>query len=238
MVRLVRHEHGYRYSHFLHTITVGLETPAPDEAKDPGNGHFLLGVLVSGSSSPFSTNRHKPTQPFLALNILTPRSPPSVCIISVYRLSTLYSGVVSPDPSWDNIGAAIWSAVELGVSILASNLPTLRPLLARLLPGIGLTSDQRYRSSYMRYGRSAQPGGPQKSNPTRKSLTGERGGRSESVGTEELALREMDPERGGSVTGNYAIASSNRETSFAAMDHENSGQIIMTTDITVNSGRR
>jgi hypothetical protein len=53
---------------------------------------------------------------------------------------TLKAGVISTDPSWENIGAAIWSCIELNVSIIASTLPTLRPLIVRILPGIGLSS--------------------------------------------------------------------------------------------------
>ncbi|KAL8369902.1 hypothetical protein RB595_000317 [Gaeumannomyces hyphopodioides] len=159
-----------------------------------------------------------------------------VCIISVYRISTLYRSVISTDPTWDNIDAAIWSAVELGVSILASNLPTLRPLLSRLRPGHGFSSGPRGRaSSYILSDRH----GTHKSSPN-KSLAGERGARPGSVGTDELALRDMDVE-GGAAAGpyaTYATASSDPRGTYAPGEQENSGCIVKTTDITVNSGRR
>ena len=68
------------------------------------------------------------------------------------RCWLLPGAVISQDPSWDNIGVAIWSCIELNVSIIASTLPTLRPLIARLLPGIGLSSAHNDRTAYLRYG--------------------------------------------------------------------------------------
>ncbi|KAL8375188.1 hypothetical protein RB599_001771 [Gaeumannomyces hyphopodioides] len=153
-----------------------------------------------------------------------------------FLISTLYRSVISTDPTWDNIDAAIWSAVELGVSILASNLPTLRPLLSRLRPGHGFSSGPRGRaSSYILSDRH----GTHKSSPN-KSLAGERGARPGSVGTDELALRDMDVE-GGAAAGpyaTYATASSDPRGTYAPGEQENSGCIVKTTDITVNSGRR
>ncbi|KAK2026103.1 hypothetical protein LX32DRAFT_522828, partial [Colletotrichum zoysiae] len=63
-----------------------------------------------------------------------------VCIISLYRMFTLRTAVFSNDPPWDNIGAAIWSVIELDTSIIAASLPTIRPLLAKWLPRAGLSS--------------------------------------------------------------------------------------------------
>jgi len=62
---------------------------------------------------------------------------------------TLREAVVSTDPTWDNTGAAIWSVVELNCSILCSSLPTLRPLLARIIPGLGSSFKSR---GYQHYG--------------------------------------------------------------------------------------
>ncbi|KAL8418924.1 hypothetical protein RB594_002218 [Gaeumannomyces avenae] len=125
-----------------------------------------------------------------------------VCIVSVYRLFTLYSGVVSTDPTWDNIGAAIWSMVELTAAIVASCLPTLRPLLARFLPGKGLSSARhdynRSRSFYLRQGSSAAAAAglhgtnSKKSAAAVSSAVGGRGiSRTDSFGSEELALRNI-----------------------------------------------
>ncbi|KAL8329780.1 hypothetical protein RB597_005184 [Gaeumannomyces tritici] len=156
-----------------------------------------------------------------------------VCIISVYRISTLYRSVVSPDPSWDNIDAAIWSCVELGLSIMASNLPTLRPLLSRLRPGLGFSSGGGGSGSSNSYASSARRDGTHKSSPGRPLA-----GRPGSIGNEELALRDMDLERGGPTAGTYATASSGPPGRFAQGEQENLGRIVKTTDITVNSGSR
>lgn len=58
----------------------------------------------------------------------------STCIISCIRLSTLHKGINTHDPFWDNAPAAYWSAVELNCGILCACLPTLRPLIQRVIP--------------------------------------------------------------------------------------------------------
>lgn len=56
------------------------------------------------------------------------------CIISCVRLSTLHKGIHTQDPFWDNAPAAYWSVVELNCGILCACLPTLRPLIQRVIP--------------------------------------------------------------------------------------------------------
>ncbi|KAF2005227.1 hypothetical protein P154DRAFT_355700 [Amniculicola lignicola CBS 123094] len=56
------------------------------------------------------------------------------CIISLVRLSTLHKGVNTQDPFWDNAPAAYWSVVELNCGILCACLPTLRPLIQKIIP--------------------------------------------------------------------------------------------------------
>lgn len=197
---------------------------------------------------------------------MSPPFPSSVCIISVYRLFTLYSGVFSTDPTWENIGAAIWSIVELTAAIIASCLPTLRPLLARLLPGIGLTSARHdykrshsTRSTYLRQGSTNGDGGSHGTKTRRPAATGSSAVRSR-VGdgadsdSEEAALRdiragsirtgvdaeEMDLGAGrgiGMPNGIYANASSNHQFGSHKQEHIGRG-ITMTTNITVNSERQ
>jgi hypothetical protein len=57
-----------------------------------------------------------------------------VCLISVLRLSSLYTISISTDVSWDNPLAAIWSSTEVNVGILCSCLPTLKGCLTRYFP--------------------------------------------------------------------------------------------------------
>ncbi|KAL4812801.1 hypothetical protein BDW67DRAFT_193222 [Aspergillus spinulosporus] len=57
-----------------------------------------------------------------------------VCITSICRLLSLKRIADSSDPTYDNVGAATWSAVECNVGIICACLPTLRPLISRMIP--------------------------------------------------------------------------------------------------------
>ncbi|KAL4728223.1 hypothetical protein ACLX1H_004965 [Fusarium chlamydosporum] len=58
------------------------------------------------------------------------------CVISIYRIRTLKTAAATKDPNWDNVDAAIWSFIEVTNAIIAACLPTLRPLMSRLMPQI------------------------------------------------------------------------------------------------------
>ncbi|KAJ5908903.1 hypothetical protein N7495_001585 [Penicillium taxi] len=64
-----------------------------------------------------------------------------VCITSIVRLTSLKKISESIDPTYDNVSAASWSAVECNTGIICACLPTLKPLLSRIMPsfisGIG-----------------------------------------------------------------------------------------------------
>jgi hypothetical protein len=92
---------------------------------------------------------------------------------------TLRSAVESSDPSWENIGAAIWSVVELNTAIICSCLPTLRPLLSKFISGVGLSSAKNGHSAYEYYGSNS---GTRRSNK-QSALR--------SISTEELALKNV-----------------------------------------------
>ncbi|KAH6688256.1 hypothetical protein F5X68DRAFT_260772 [Plectosphaerella plurivora] len=158
-----------------------------------------------------------------------------VCIISIYRMFTLKAGVISTDPSWENIGAAIWSCIEVNVSIIASTLPTLRPLVARLIPGFGLSSAGKDRTTYLRYGSesAAIRAG------AFKSTTESRRTKMKSISTEELALDDMGPSPSGSVkTGIYAHASADPNRTFFSESNNDGRGIVMETKISINSTAR
>jgi hypothetical protein len=57
-----------------------------------------------------------------------------VVITSILRLHSLYVVSVATDITWDNVGAATWSSIELNIGIICACLPTLRPLLIRVFP--------------------------------------------------------------------------------------------------------
>ena len=58
----------------------------------------------------------------------------SVCVISVIRLVVL-SRLTAFDVTWNYVNAAIWSAAEPCMGVIASCIPSLRPLLSLLLHG-------------------------------------------------------------------------------------------------------
>jgi hypothetical protein len=60
--------------------------------------------------------------------------PHSGCITSIIRLHSLYTVAHSTDYTWNNVGAATWSSVELNVGITCACLPTLKPLVNRFFP--------------------------------------------------------------------------------------------------------
>ncbi|KAL4801581.1 hypothetical protein BDV18DRAFT_148918 [Aspergillus unguis] len=69
-----------------------------------------------------------------------------VCITSICRLVSLKKISDSSDPTYDNVAAAAWSAVECNVGIICACLPTLRPLVARIIPQLlSLKSDRHAR---------------------------------------------------------------------------------------------
>jgi hypothetical protein len=146
---------------------------------------------------------------------------------------TLRAGVISQDPSWENIGAAIWSCVELNVSIIASTLPTLRPLIVRILPGIGLSSAGNERTAYLRYGSesAAIRAGAFTTSGRRKAT------KIESISTEELALQGVKPGPDGGAYM-YAHASADRDMGFYNKGDRGDIHIIRTTEISVDSHAR
>ncbi|KAH8708343.1 hypothetical protein GQ44DRAFT_469721 [Phaeosphaeriaceae sp. PMI808] len=56
------------------------------------------------------------------------------CAISLIRITTLHKAVDTTDPMWDNGPAAYWTAMELNCGIICACLPTLRPLISRVIP--------------------------------------------------------------------------------------------------------
>ncbi|KAJ5796903.1 uncharacterized protein N7518_005443 [Penicillium psychrosexuale] len=59
-----------------------------------------------------------------------------VCVTSIIRLVSLKQIAESSDPTYDNVGAASWSAIECNTGIICACLPTLKPLVARIFPGM------------------------------------------------------------------------------------------------------
>ncbi|CRK38568.1 hypothetical protein BN1723_015357 [Verticillium longisporum] len=158
-----------------------------------------------------------------------------VCIISIYRMFTLRAGVISTDPSWDNISVAIWSCLELNVAIIASSLPTLRPLIARILPGAGLSSARNYRNTYHRYGSASAAMAH-----TGFQSTESRSQKMRSTSTEELALDDFRTESPAASVPNgiHSHVSSDTSKSFYLQDNPEEHRIVKTTEISVDVRER
>lgn len=62
---------------------------------------------------------------------------------SILRLRVLYVSTTSTDLTWDKAPTVNWSEIEANVGILCTNVATLRPLAARLFPGLLATRHNR-----------------------------------------------------------------------------------------------
>ncbi|PWY79594.1 hypothetical protein BO70DRAFT_397077 [Aspergillus heteromorphus CBS 117.55] len=73
-----------------------------------------------------------------------------VCVTSVCRLVSLKTIADSSDPTYDNVGAASWSAIECNTGIICACLPTLRPLVSHFLPHLlsTLSGGRTYGQAY------------------------------------------------------------------------------------------
>ncbi|KAJ5776399.1 uncharacterized protein N7511_001410 [Penicillium nucicola] len=79
-----------------------------------------------------------------------------VLITSLLRLKSLIVISDSTDPTYDNTGAASWSAVECNVAIICASLPGTRAFLTRFLPHIFSTGSNGYRSRTTRPSRNGR----------------------------------------------------------------------------------
>ena len=66
------------------------------------------------------------------------------------RLHSLYFATITIDPTYENVGVANWSSIELNTAIFCACLPTLRPLIARIFPS--LISSGHGRANYYQPG--------------------------------------------------------------------------------------
>ncbi|CAJ0552476.1 Ff.00g005540.m01.CDS01 [Fusarium sp. VM40] len=148
-----------------------------------------------------------------------------VCIISVYRMCTLREAVYSNDPPWNGAGAAIWSVIELNCAIICASLPTLRPLIAKVVPGMS-SSNSNY-ASYERYGSQYAPGSNLRLGAHASVKASRRSPRS--ISTEELALNDMNSAMQSGMPSTYAESRSLR------LEHGNLKRIMVTTETSVSN---
>ncbi|KAH6974034.1 hypothetical protein EDB80DRAFT_317367 [Ilyonectria destructans] len=147
-----------------------------------------------------------------------------VCIISVYRMCTLREAVFSDDPPWNGAGAAIWSVIELNCAIICASLPTLRPLIAKVVPG--MSSNHSNYASYERYGSQYATNSTSRIRTRVAAQDSKRSPRS--ISTEELALNDMDSSLQGGMPSVHV------ESKGWHPEHDHPKAIIVTTETSVS----
>ncbi|KAF8846925.1 hypothetical protein BDZ45DRAFT_682215 [Acephala macrosclerotiorum] len=80
-----------------------------------------------------------------------------VCLVSVLRLHALYIVSISTDITYDNVDAAIWSIIEVNVGIICASLPTIKPLISCLFPGLLGSTRSRQGTYHNQANRHASP---------------------------------------------------------------------------------
>ncbi|KAJ4388062.1 hypothetical protein N0V93_008667 [Gnomoniopsis smithogilvyi] len=127
------------------------------------------------------------------------------CVISIVRATTLRVVVETTDPSWYGSDGAIWSMSEVNLAILCSCLPTIRYLVAQILPCLGLrTQATKYlglpymsskqsrkserKSAFMMRSRKSQAGDDARLRGSNKTI----GGSSDSPMRPEPTARPLD----------------------------------------------
>lgn len=213
VVLLFGDELGHGLVDLLHPLAIGDRIETASQAEDHGCADLLPWLLVSLKKwSLFRT--------LVRLTLV------SVCIISVYRISTLRGAVESQDPPWDNVGAAIWSVIELNCAIICASLPTLRPLVAKVVPG--MSSNHSNRATYERYGSKYALGSQSRARARPGFLDSKPS--PHSMSTEELALSDMAPPGHGSLPTVYVEAGVH-DSSYGL--RHNSKSIVVTTETMV-----
>ncbi|KAL4922250.1 hypothetical protein BDW62DRAFT_196942 [Aspergillus aurantiobrunneus] len=86
-----------------------------------------------------------------------------VLVTSILRLHSLLVISDSKDPTYDNVGAATWSAVECNVAIICACLPATRAFISKLIPRVFSTGKSKnttnpYTNQGVRSGSGKLPG--------------------------------------------------------------------------------
>jgi hypothetical protein len=163
---------------------------------------------------------------------------------------SLREAVITQNPSWDNTEAALWSVVELNTSILCSCLPTLRPILARIIPGLSSShlegsGSGGYRKQNYGYGASSRlvstRNHPGAINTSRVAGTTISKASPRSISTEELALSDIESQKKslGDPTGVYASCSADDHRSddfnVAMPRNTEKGRILVTMETSIRA---
>lgn len=55
------------------------------------------------------------------------------CIASALRLQTIHAFYVGSDPTWDATDIAIWSCIEINLTIITASIPAIKPVFIKFL---------------------------------------------------------------------------------------------------------
>ncbi|KAF3388811.1 hypothetical protein F1880_003651 [Penicillium rolfsii] len=117
--------------------------------------HILTDILILIYPMPVLKSLQLPKRQKLALMAVFALGA-FVLITSVLRLRSLLVISNSTDPTYDNVGAAEWSAIECNVAIICASLPSTRAFLSKLLPHVFSTGSNGYRSRTTRPSRTGR----------------------------------------------------------------------------------
>jgi hypothetical protein len=111
-------------------------------------------------------------KPLKAETVWTNEEPPSGCIASFIRLSTVASFSTDidydPDPTWTNVNLTFWTLIEVLAAVVCACAPALWALILRLVPS------GRLRELSSVFNKSSQTSTGQASSPTRRTHEDER----------------------------------------------------------------
>lgn len=60
----------------------------------------------------------------------------AVTVVSAVRLRSLVHFANTPNPTWDELGVAFWSTVEINLGVVCACMPALRGILTYFFPGL------------------------------------------------------------------------------------------------------
>ncbi|KAJ9297322.1 hypothetical protein DTO271G3_4615 [Paecilomyces variotii] len=105
--------------------------------------HILTDIIIMVLPMPVLKSLQLPQRQKLALmGVFALGS--FVTVTSCLRLKSLFVISKAKDQTYDNVGAATWSAVECNVAIICACLPSLRPFISRMFPRLfnGISSSK------------------------------------------------------------------------------------------------
>ncbi|KAI9046230.1 putative integral membrane protein [Aspergillus affinis] len=97
--------------------------------------HIITDVIILIYPMPVLKNLQLPRRQKIALMAVFALGA-FVLVTSILRLQSLLVISETTDPTYDNVGAATWSAIECNVAIICASLPGTRAFVSRLIPRI------------------------------------------------------------------------------------------------------